>query len=86
MKKHRVDLVLTGHKHHYERFRALRGVTYVVSGGAGGRLTRVGRGPRTSVRVPAHHFLALQIEPQKLALRAIDIEGAVIDQLALERR
>lgn len=84
--KHGVDLVLSGHEHHYERFLPQAGVHYVVAGGGGGRITTVAGGPRTQVSAEVHHYLALAADHEKLSLRAIDIEGDVIDRLELEAR
>ena len=50
LERHHVDLVLSGHDHHYERFTPQNGVSYVVSGG-GGKGTRsaaAGLSPRLS--------------------------------------
>lgn len=85
LEEHGVDLVLSGHEHHYERFAPRGGVHYVVSGGGGGRLTKVvGRGGAV-VSAPVHHYVALAITADRLELRAVDIEGAVFDTLTLEK-
>src|SRR5690606_28758827 len=80
-----VDLVLSGHEHHYERLLPQANVHYVVTGGGGGRLTRVGSGPRTLVRAAVHHYLAIRVDGERLTGRAIDIEGKLIDHFTIQK-
>jgi 3',5'-cyclic AMP phosphodiesterase CpdA len=67
----RVDLVLTGHEHHYERFR-VAGVNYVVSGGGGGQLTRFVGDSEALSQATRHHFLSFEVSSDVLEMRAID--------------
>lgn len=85
LERHGVDLVLSGHEHHYERFAPRGNTHYLVSGGGGGRLTKVGSGPSTVARAAVHHFLAITIDAERITVRAIDIEGRVFDELAIEK-
>ena len=88
-------LVLTGHNHHYERFRPLgeqatvevpKGVTYVVTGGGGRGLYDLDpEEPRRAVGLRQHHFLVGQATTCSLDLTAINIDGEVIDQFGLRR-
>lgn len=82
--RHRVDLVLAGHEHHYERF-LVDGVHYVVSGGGGARLTRFLRAARARAQVVRHHYLAFEVSATELEMTAIDIAGHDIDRLRLTR-
>lgn len=88
-----VDLVFNGHEHTYERFHPIRegvrndeeGVTYVVTGGGGGKVRDFAAPPDelTAHRVPrTHHFVSLQIEGPHLRLAAIDGDGNTIDSWA----
>jgi hypothetical protein len=80
--RHHVDLVVTGHEHHYERFR-IADVNYVVSGGGGGRLTRFS-GERLALKqATVHHFLSFEVTAASLTMKAIDIEGNEIESLRL---
>lgn len=81
----KVDLVLTGHEHHYERFR-VAGVNYVISGGGGGQLTRIYGSSRALRQATVHHFLAFEVTATKLTMRAIDIDGKEIDHLVLDKK
>lgn len=80
LERHAVDLVLTGHEHHYERTKPINGIVYVVSGGGGARLTSPGRQPYTERAVAKHHFLILEAHGRELRVRAVDIDGKTIDE------
>ncbi len=81
--RYRVPLVLAGHDHDYERTVAIRGVTYVVTGG-GGRGTRpVGRSPFTAFSEDVLHFLYVEVLGEELRLHAIDGTGQRFDSLRL---
>lgn len=86
LERHRVDLVLVAHDHHYERLKPIGGIVYIISGGGGGRLTYTTRSSLTARLVIAHHFLVLEAHADRLLVRAIDIHGNVIDELAIEPR
>lgn len=79
-----VQLVLAGHDHDYQRSRPIRGVTYVVSGGAA-KLRKTGRAEFTAASWSTYHFVDVAIWPDHLLLRAVDRDGRVFDLLALGR-
>jgi acid phosphatase type 7 len=81
-----VNLVVMGHEHHYERFARRNGIIHIVSGGGGGRLTRIYSKASTVVTKTVHHFLAFEVSKDKLTMRAIDIEGKELDRIELEWR
>lgn len=80
-----VDLVLGGHDHLYER-SAKDGVTYLVTGGGGAPLYKINSAPNPyqQVAISTHHYVALDIDAQAIALSAIDRDGAVIDSIRIE--
>jgi 3',5'-cyclic AMP phosphodiesterase CpdA len=82
--RHRVDLVLTGHEHQYERFR-IADVNYVVSGGGGGQLTRFWSGSRALKQATVHHFLSFEVTAKVLLMKAIDISGKEVETLRLAK-
>jgi len=86
LERHRVDLVFSGHEHHYERSRPIGGIVYVVSGGAGGGLTQVGESAHTQVALAVHHFVTLEVHRDRLVVRAIDIDGKTVDQFTVRPR
>jgi 3',5'-cyclic AMP phosphodiesterase CpdA len=79
-----VDLVLTGHDHHYERTVPLDGVIYVVSG-AGSKLREAGSSDFTAVSENMLQFMIAEATPDTLRLQSVGVDGAVIDEFTLER-
>jgi hypothetical protein len=78
-----VRVALSGHDHIYERINPQEGVIYFVSG-SGGQL-RKGDIKRDDPLFAAGndevcHFMLFDIEEDEARFRAIDINGAVIDQ------
>ena len=82
-----VVLVLSGHDHNYQHF-AEEGVTYLVSGGGGQRLSQLetceAGHPQSLAGAAAFHFLAISQGPDSLMIDAIGIDGARIDSFAIE--
>jgi len=81
---YKVDLVVTGHEHQYERFR-VADVNYVVSGGGGGRLNYFWGNRNALKQAMMHHFLAFEVSAKSLAMTAIDINGNKIETLHLTK-
>lgn len=83
-----VDLVLNGHDHAYQRFEALNGVTYVVTGGGGASLYELdacaeGTPPRVVGDDDAHHFVVIEGSRTVLNVKVITADGAIIDDFSL---
>jgi len=84
LEKYKVDLVLSGHDHDYERIAPQNGVNYVVTGG-GGRGTRaVGSSSFTDFSEAVLNFVYVEVEGNQLLLHAIDGEGTEFDQLLIQ--
>lgn len=83
--RHRVDLVLAGHDHHYERSVPINGITHVVSGG-GCKLTPVDPQPHAAVAESTLEFVHVDVDGERLVGRAIGIDGDVIDRFELRAR
>jgi predicted phosphodiesterase len=81
--RHGVDVVFSGHDHVYERTVPIRGVTYVVSGGGGRRLYRVGKSKWTASSKSAHHAVLVGVSGGRLSLEAIEAGGTVLDRTDL---
>ena len=89
-----VDFVVTGHSHIYERFRPLappkdtKGsfVTFITTAGGGAPLHESGTSEYLAQGLSRHHFCLFEVTPQKVQLRVIDIDGAVIDQLEVTKQ
>jgi 3',5'-cyclic AMP phosphodiesterase CpdA len=83
-----VDLVLSGHDHNYQRFRAQNGVRYVVDGGGGAPLYALNACPagypRRVVGRAVHGFLFLRLRADgTLVLRAFTARRREFDRLVL---
>jgi 3',5'-cyclic AMP phosphodiesterase CpdA len=79
----KVDLVLAGHEHHYERTKPIGGVHYLITGG-GGRGTRpVGSSDFTAFAARVAHLLYLEADGTHLRVRAVDATGQEFDGLEL---
>jgi 3',5'-cyclic AMP phosphodiesterase CpdA len=83
--RHHVDLVLSGHDHHYERTHPRDGITYVVSGG-GCKTTPVGRSDFTAVAASTLQFLTLDIRGDRLSASSIRPDGSLVDAFELRAR
>jgi hypothetical protein len=81
-----VVLVLSGHDHNYQRFTN-EDIAYVVSGGGGAGLYDLSPCPDNHPPMEAgeklHHFLALSQDGQDIRLQAIDVNGAVFDEVTI---
>lgn len=84
--KYRVDLVLSGHQHNYQRgYR--NGVHYLISGGAGGQLDRH-QVEQTGVYRHTfldHHYLILDATKDAIRLHCYDLKDHPIDSLEIPR-
>lgn len=85
----RVDLVLSGHDHNYQRFEALDDVTYVITGGGGDSLyglsdeCQSGTPARLAGNDSINHFLAIRASRDDLDVWAIGADGSVIDHFTI---
>jgi hypothetical protein len=87
----KVDLVLAGHNHSYERFTSGSGTPYVTTGGGGAPLySSAAAACRGSGRLAflktAHHALRLTATETSLRLDAIGVDGVTFDSLVARRR
>lgn len=89
--RHRVDLVLSGHEHDYERTIPIRetadgGPTvYVVTGGGGARLYPAATGWWTAASASVFHYMRGLVEGCRLTLEAVSISGAVFDTAVIDK-
>ncbi len=85
LRRHRVDLVLSGHDHHYERTVPIHGITYVISG-AGSKTTKVRPTSITAVAASTLEFLKIDVDGDRLRGRAIRPGGTILDRFELRAR
>jgi hypothetical protein len=84
--KHRVQLVLAGHDHDYERMTPQNGVQYVVTGGGGVGTRSVGHSAFTAYSAEVIHFVYAEVGTDELVLHAIDAHGHEFDSTVIPRQ
>jgi predicted MPP superfamily phosphohydrolase len=82
----KVDLVVSGHEHNYERF--LYGNTiYVTTGGGGAPLyDRAADNPNLQKFVKEYHYCQLSLSRSKVWLSAYNEKGEVIDSIDINNK
>ncbi|MEW6167790.1 MAG: metallophosphoesterase [Pseudomonadota bacterium] len=93
--KHRLDAVLYGHLHSYERTRPLRagridedhGIVYLQLGGAGGNLEDFSptRAPFSRKVFRDHHYAVVDVDGARMSFAVYDLEGRLRDRFDLEK-
>lgn len=84
MKDGKIDMVIAGHDHAYER-GAGDGIKYVVSGGAGAPLyPKAKQAPQTSMYESVHHFVELSFDGDKVAITARRASGSIIEKCGFQ--
>lgn len=82
-KRYGVELVITGHDHDYERTKSIDGTTYIVSGSAGATIRPVMPHDFTAHARTEPHFVMVDVDGDKLAVRAINLKGEVFDSVVI---
>jgi hypothetical protein len=82
-RRHRVDLVVAGHDHVYERGEE-RGLRYIVTGGGGAGLYAL-RTHRAYSQVLAsqHHYVRVDVARDALSFVALRPDGSVLDRFTI---
>jgi 3',5'-cyclic AMP phosphodiesterase CpdA len=83
-----VNVVLSGHDHHYERFKPQKGTTYFVTG-SGGQLRAGGVDPSAETAVAfaqEQAFMLVQVAGDGLSFRVISRTGKVVDSGVIARQ
>lgn len=84
LRKHRVELVFSGHDHLYERGE-VDGLKYMVSGGAGAPLYRVKHHLSTTEKVEStHHWVEVSVDGPTVRTRAVRLDGSLIESCSYE--
>jgi uncharacterized protein (TIGR03437 family) len=95
LERHGVQLVLNGHEHSYQRSFPIRngaavapgqGIVYVTTGGGGGCLHTVLADALVAAAAFAYHYVRVDVEGDRLTLRAIRTDGYEMDRLTLQAR
>ncbi len=75
----KIDVVLSGHEHFYQKIHPQHGVHYFISGG-GARVRRgaVRKHPQVAFAAEVLHFLDMELTEKELRYAAISVQGAQI--------
>jgi hypothetical protein len=87
--RYRVNAVISGHEHIYERSHPQHGIHHFITG-AGGKLRRGGVDLRSPTRAASYaednHFMVFEIEERQLRFQALSETGLLIDSGAIRRK
>jgi len=84
--RHRVTAVLNGHDHYYHHAEH-GGTHYIVTAGGGAPLYDTDAiQPETVKYQKIEHYMRIDVGTQDATLRAIDIEGNLIEEIVVTRR
>ena len=86
----KIDFVLSGHIHDYERLTKKYGdhtTTFVISGGAGGGIEPKDSNPipKMDRLIKQHHFGRMMLQKNKAMMYIYDINGDILDQLTIHK-
>lgn len=82
-RRYGVELVIAGHDHNYERTKPIDGVTYIVSGSAGAPIRPVNPQWFTAEARTEPHYVLIDVEQDRLVVRAVNLRGDVFDSAIL---
>ncbi len=89
----KVDLVVVGHSHIYERFRPIAGasgtdswpITHITTGGGGAGLGGVLAHPALAAYYSTNHFVVFEATAATLKGRAFNINNALLDSFEITK-
>ncbi|MBI3873227.1 MAG: metallophosphoesterase, partial [candidate division Zixibacteria bacterium] len=90
----KVDLVMAGHSHIYERFRPIAGqtgadhwpITYITTGGGGAPLYTTYAHPALLACATTNHYVVIEATPTRLKGHAFTTNQVVLDTFELKKR
>lgn len=87
LNKHKVQLVLAGHDHNYERMKphTKSGTQHIVTGGGGRGTYSVGTSSFTAFSSEVIHYVYIESDVDKMTIHAIDGEGREFDSVVVPR-
>jgi len=80
----KVDIVINGHDHSYERGKVLN-VNYIVTGGGGGPLYDVGSSWWTIYSEKTYHYCLITANQSKLTCQSIKPNGSIIESFMITK-
>jgi len=86
LEKYGVDIVFSGHDHHYERSYR-NNIYYIISGGGGAELRgRKRANPYSQVFQKLNHFCLISVTGKAMKIDVYDINSKLIDSFKLNKR
>lgn len=85
LKTRRVDVFIAGHDHDMQHLRTDGGVNFFVAGGAGAGLRVPTAGPRTIFAQAVHGFAVMEVAPNALTVRFVDVNLAELYKHTIEK-
>lgn len=93
-RKYRVDIVFSGHRHSYQRFRPMympgenekHPITYIVTAGGGAELHSVGHDHSLLAFASEHHYIVFDITKDELTGRVFSIDGQLLDSFCIRKQ
>ncbi len=91
LERAKVDIVFNGHTHDYERGKlpsaGEQGTYYVITGGGGAPLDTVETYDWEHVVIhrSLYHFCIIDVEADRLTLKAIDVDGNIVDSFSIDK-
>lgn len=87
---YKIDFVLSGHIHDYERLTKKyydQSTTFIISGGAGGGIEPKDTNPTPNMDrlIKQHHIGRMMLQKNKAMMYIYDINGDIIDQLTIQK-
>ncbi len=79
-----VELVVSGHDHHYERTKPIKGTTYVVSGSSGAPIRPVRPHEWTAHARTEPHYVLVDVDGDRMSMRAVNLRGEAFDSGVIE--
>ncbi len=84
LEKYRVDLVLNGHNHFYQRSK-VNGIYHLVLGGGGSPLYEPKEAPFVEKSVKDYHYAIMDVNGNKIKLTVYDLRDKIIDEILLSK-
>ncbi|MFA6571940.1 MAG: metallophosphoesterase [Bacteroidota bacterium] len=85
LEPNRVDIVLAGHSHFYQR-NFVNGIYHFIIGGGGAPLYSPETEFYTQKSAKAHHYAIVKLNGNKLTIKVYDIKNKIIDELELKKK
>lgn len=95
LERYKVDLVLAGHEHNYERTAAIKaynldptypGLVHVTTGGGGAALRPITPNAQSVVTASVYHYLRFEVAGDELHGEAVDLQGAIVDRFTIHNQ